>query len=208
MTRRCAWCSNDPLYINYHDQEWGVPQHDDRRLFELLILEGVQAGLSWVTVLRKRASYRQALDEFDPARVVHFSDDRIQALYTNPGLIRNKRKIDALRPNARAFLKIQEELGSFDEYLWGFVDGTPIINHWPYQLEVPISTSLSDRLARDLKARGFQFVGSTICYAYLQAVGLVMDHTMDCFRYPQLSQTTVGNYIPEPLEEGTHHKTD
>lgn len=207
MTRRCAWCSNDPLYIDYHDQEWGVPQHDDRRLFELLILEGVQAGLSWLTVLRKRASYRQALDEFDPASVARFSNDRIQALYNNPGIIRNKRKIDALRPNAHAFLKIQEELGSFDNYLWSFVNGTPIINHWPYQLEVPISTPLSDRVARDLKARGFQFVGSTICYAYLQAVGLIMDHTMDCFRYLQLSRTE-GNRTPEPLAQEADLKTD
>lgn len=189
MTQRCAWChTNDPLYIDYHDHEWGIPLHDDRRLFELLILEGVQAGLSWLTVLQRRESYRLALEQFEPARVARFSDAQIQALFNNPGLIRNKRKIDALRPNARAFLAIQEALGSFDAYLWRFVDGHPIINHWRYQLEVPISTAQSDILSKDLKARGFQFVGSTICYAYMQAAGLVMDHTTDCFRYAELAQ--------------------
>ncbi|MDN5871131.1 MAG: DNA-3-methyladenine glycosylase I [Nitrococcus sp.] len=188
MTQRCAWCTNDPLYIDYHDYEWGNPLHDDQRLFELLILEGVQAGLSWLTVLQKRENYRRALEHFEPARVATLSDTQIRALLNNPGVIRNKRKIDALRPNARAFLSIQESLGSFDDYLWRFVDGRPIINHWRYQLKVPISTAQSDALSKDLKARGFQFVGSTICYAYMQAAGLVMDHTTDCFRYPVLAQ--------------------
>lgn len=185
---RCAWCSNDPLYIDYHDHEWGTPLHDDRLLFELLILEGTQAGLSWLTVLQKRENYRLALEQFEPACVARFSDTQIQALLNNPGLIRNKRKIDALRPNAQAFLNIQEAFGRFDMYLWDFVDGRPTINHWRYQIEVPISTALSDTLSKDLKARGFQFVGSTICYAYMQAAGLVMDHTTDCFRYPELAE--------------------
>lgn len=200
MTQRCAWCSNDPLYIEYHDREWGTPLHDDRRLFELLILEGTQAGLSWLTVLQKREHYRLALEHFEPARVASFSNEQIQALFNNPGLIRNKRKIDALRPNAQAFLNIQERLGSFDTYLWGFVDGCPIINHWRYQLEVPISTALSDTLSKDLKARGFQFVGSIICYAYMQAAGLIMDHTTDCFRYPELAQADNRRANMEPAE--------
>nr|WP_232210528.1 DNA-3-methyladenine glycosylase I [Nitrococcus mobilis] len=191
--QRCAWCTNDSLYLDYHDQEWGVPLHDERRLFELLILEGMQAGLSWLTVLRKRENYRHALEHFEPARVAGFSDAQIQALLNNPGLIRNKRKIEALRPNARAFLSIQETFGRFADYLWRFVDGAPIINHWRYQIEVPISTARSDTLSKDLKARGFQFVGSTICYAYLQAAGLVMDHTTDCFRHAQLAQTDGGH---------------
>ncbi len=188
MPQRCAWCTNDPLYVDYHDLEWGIPLYDDRRLFELLILEGVQAGLSWLTVLRKRENYRLALEHFEPARVAQFSEAQIQALLNNPGLIRNKRKIEALRPNARAFLSIQEAFGHFADYLWRFVDGAPIINHWRYQLEVPVNTTRSDALAKDLKARGFQFVGSTICYAYMQAAGLVMDHTTDCFRHSKLAQ--------------------
>ncbi|MCO6440247.1 MAG: DNA-3-methyladenine glycosylase I [Nitrococcus mobilis] len=188
MLQRCAWCTNDPLYLDYHDHEWGVPLYDDRRLFELLILEGTQAGLSWLTVLRKRENYRLALERFEPARVAKFSDAQVQALLDNPGLIRNKRKIEALRPNARVFLSVQEAFGRFADYLWGFVDGEPIINHWRYQLEVPISTAHSDTLSKDMKARGFQFVGSIICYAYMQAAGLIMDHTTDCFRHPQLTQ--------------------
>lgn len=187
MIRRCAWCTDDPLYIDYHDHEWGIPVHDDRRLFELLTLEGAQAGLSWLTVLRKREYYRQALEHFEPSRVARLSNVQIQALFNNPGLIRNKRKIEALRPNARAFLNIQETFGSFDAYLWRFVDGYPIINHWRDQDEVPVSTAQSDALSKDLKARGFRFVGGIICYAYMQAAGLVMDHTTDCFRYPELA---------------------
>lgn len=188
MRQRCAWCGNDPLYRDYHDNEWGIPLHDERALFELLILEGMQAGLSWLTVLQKRENYRAALQGFEPARVAEFSDAEIQALFHNPGLIRNKRKIEALRPNARAFLRVQETFGSFDAYLWRFVDGSPIINNWRYQLEVPTSTSQSDALSKDLKARGFQFAGSTICYAYMQAAGLVMDHTTNCFRHPEHSR--------------------
>lgn len=193
MLQRCAWCTNDPLYFDYHDHEWGVPLHDEQRLFELLILEGMQAGLSWLTVLRKRENYRQALAHFEPTQVAEFSNAQIQALLNNPGIIRNKRKIEALRPNARAFLGVQKTFGRFADYLWRFVDGEPIINHWRYQLEVPISTTRSDTLSKDLKARGFQFVGSTICYAYMQAAGLVMDHTTDCFRHPQLAQADGGH---------------
>lgn len=182
LIQRCAWAGNDPLYQAYHDQEWGVPVHDDRLLFEFLILEGAQAGLSWITVLRKREAYRIAFDGFDPAVVATFNDCRQAELLTNAGIIRNRLKISSAISNARAFLKVQEEFGSFDSYLWGFVEGKPVINTWGSLTEVPASNHVSDALSRDLKKRGFRFVGSTICYAFMQAVGMVNDHTTDCFR--------------------------
>lgn len=184
---RCAWVSNDQLYRDYHDYEWGVAVHDDRLLFEFLILEGAQAGLSWITVLRKRASYRAAFAGFDPALVAGFDQQQQAELLQNPGIIRNRLKIAATIDNARAFLKVQEEFGSFDAYIWRFVNGVPIRNAWRTITEVPASTPISDAMSRDLKKRGFRFVGSTICYAFMQAVGMVNDHTTDCFRYQELT---------------------
>ncbi|WP_349255450.1 DNA-3-methyladenine glycosylase I [Spectribacter acetivorans] len=187
MATRCGWCGEEPLYIEYHDHEWGVPVTDDRVLFEFLILEGAQAGLSWWTVLQKREGYRRAFAGFDPATVAAFTDDQLAALRDDPGIVRNRAKIAAARGNARAFLDVQAEFGGFSDYLWGFVNGQPVINHWQRLDQVPATTPLSDALSRDLKRRGFKFVGSTICYAYLQAVGVVMDHVTDCFRYPDLA---------------------
>ena len=178
---RCVW-ARTPLSIAYHDDEWGVPVHDDRRLFEFLILEGAQAGLSWETILNKRENYRRAFDEFDPARVARFTDKRIERLLKNPGIIRNRLKVRSAVTNAKAFLAVQKEFGSFDAYLWRFVAGTPKVNRWKALKQIPAQTPESDALSRDLSKRGFKFVGSTICYAYMQAVGLVNDHTIDCFR--------------------------
>lgn len=187
MPTRCGWCPDDPDYIHYHDTEWGVPLHDDRALFELLVLEAAQAGLSWLTVLRKREAYRRAFAGCDPAAVAAFDDQRLEALREDPGIIRNRQKIAAARHNARLFLDVQAEYGSFADYLWSWVDGRPVINHRRHIGEIPATTPLSDRLSADLRRRGFKFAGSTICYAYLQSAGLVMDHTVDCFRYPQLA---------------------
>ena len=183
---RCAWAGNDPLYQAYHDREWGVPVHDDRLLFEFLILEGAQAGLSWITILRKREAYRSAFAGFDPELVARFDGAGIAELLANPGIVRNRLKVESAVTNARAFLKVQEEYGSFDAYLWRFVDGRPIRNAWRGIKEVPASTPVSDALSRDLKRRGFRFVGTTICYAHMQAVGMVNDHTVDCFRWREL----------------------
>lgn len=185
---RCAWTGADPLYRDYHDQEWGVPVHDDRLLFEFLILEGAQAGLSWITILRKRESYRAAFENFDPAVVARFDEQKQAELLANPGIVRNRLKVASAISNARAFLQVQEQFGSFDAYLWRFVDGRPIQNSWRSIKEVPASTAVSDSLSRDLKQRGFRFVGSTICYAHMQAVGMVNDHTTDCFRWQELQQ--------------------
>lgn len=184
---RCAWAGSDPLYQAYHDQEWGVPVHDDRLLFEFLILEGAQAGLSWITILRKRLAYRAAFAGFDPEAVARFDEVKAAELLANPGIVRNRLKVAAAITNARAFLKVQEEFGSFDAYQWRFVDGKPLQNAWASLGEVPASTPLSDALSRDLKQRGFRFVGSTICYAHMQAIGMVNDHTVDCFRWRDLS---------------------
>lgn len=181
---RCGWAGSDPVYVAYHDQEWGVPLHDDQRLFELLILEGAQAGLSWITVLKRREGYRRAFDNFDPARVATFDGEKQAELLVDAGIIRNRLKIDSAVTNARAFLDVQAAFGSFDAYLWRFVDGHPLQNR--RQGAVPASTPLSDRLSKDLKQRGFRFVGTTICYAYMQAVGMVNDHTVDCFRWKEL----------------------
>jgi len=174
------------LEEHYHDHEWGVPVHDDRLLFEFLVLEGAQAGLSWRTVLNKRVGYRQAFDNFEPERVAVYNEQKIQSLLQNPQIIRNQLKIRSAVTNAQAFLKVSLAFGSFDQYIWRFVDNAPLHNHWLNAEEIPASTSLSDAISRDLKKRGFKFVGTTICYAYMQAVGLVNDHVVDCYRYQQL----------------------
>lgn len=184
---RCAWCGQDALSQAYHDEEWGVPLYDDRRLFEFLILETMQAGLSWLTVLRKREHFRGAFANFDPEQVAHFDEAKMAALLADPGIIRNRLKIAAAVRNAQAFLRLTEQVGSFSSYMWGFTDGRPIVNHWQRAQDVPAHTDLSDRLSRDLQKRGFAFVGSTICYAHLQATGVVMDHLTTCFRHHQLS---------------------
>ncbi len=183
---RCGWVTEDPLYIRYHDEEWGVPVYDDRRLFEFLILEGAQAGLSWITILKKREAYREAFDGFDPHLIAAYDEEKVGQLLANPGIVRNQLKIRAAVKNARAFLQVREEFGSFRDYIWSFVDGKPIINHWRRLEEVPARTPLSDAMSKDLKKRGFSFVGSTICYAFMQATGMVMDHTTDCFRYDEI----------------------
>ena len=184
--KRCAWAGSDPLYQAYHDQEWGVPVHDDRLLFEFLTLEGAQAGLSWITILRKRAAYRAAFAGFDPEAVARFDESKVAELLADPGIVRNRLKVTSTVTNARAFLKVQEEFGTFDAYMWRFVDGGPLQNAWRDIREVPASTPLSDALSRDLKQRGFRFVGTTICYAHMQATGMVNDHTVDCFRWRDL----------------------
>ncbi len=183
---RCWWAGSDPQYVAYHDEEWGTPVHDERTLFEFLVLEGAQAGLSWRTILNKRANFRKAFDGFDPKKVARYDETKIQALLADPGIIRNRLKINAAVGNARAFLIVQEEFGSFDAYIWGFVGHRPIINRWKTGREVPASTALADAISKDLKKRGFKFVGPTIVYAFMQAVGMVNDHTMDCFRYQEL----------------------
>ena len=186
-TVRGAWCGDDPLYQAYHDTEWGVPLHDDRALFELLTLEGAQAGLSWITVLRKRETYREAFANFDPAIVARFTEADQAALMLNPGIVRNRLKISSTIDNARAFLAIQAEFGSFDAWLWRFVEGRPIQNSLRSLADAQASTALSDELSKALKKRGFRFVGSTICYAFMQAAGLVNDHTTDCFRHREVA---------------------
>jgi DNA-3-methyladenine glycosylase I len=185
---RCAWVGSDPLMIDYHDTEWGVPMHDDRLLFEFLILDGAQAGLSWLTILRKRQGYRRAFDDFDPARVARYSDARMARLLADPGIVRNRLKIQAAIGNARAFLAVAEEFGSFDAYLWGFAGGRRERHRFATISQIPATSPLSDRLSRDLKARGFRFVGSTIVYAFLQAAGLVNDHLVSCFRHAQVAR--------------------
>jgi len=178
---RCGWAKDEPA-IQYHDEEWGVPVHDDRLWFEFLILEGAQAGLSWDAILRKRENYRKAFDGFDPERVARFDAARIEALLADPGIVRNRLKVASAVRNAGAFLKVQQEFGTFDAYIWRFVDGRPIRNAWKTLKEIPASTPVSDAMSKDLKKRGFNFVGSTICYAMMQATGLVDDHLVDCFR--------------------------
>jgi DNA-3-methyladenine glycosylase I len=182
---RCGWAKNEPA-IAYHDAEWGVPQYDDRKLFEFLILEGAQAGLSWDTILRKRENYRAAFDEFDAERVARYDAAKRAALLENEGIVRNRLKIASTVQNAQSYLKVKEEFGSFDEYVWRFVDGEPIINAWENLEQVPAKTEISDALSKDLKKRGFNFVGSTIMYAFMQACGLVNDHLVSCFRYEEV----------------------
>lgn len=180
---RCPWAERTELERAYHDAEWGTPQHEDRVLFEFLILEGAQAGLSWVTILRKRAAYRAAFDGFDPERVARYDENKRVELLANPGIVRNRLKIEAAVDNARAFLNVQEEFGGFDAYIWRFVEGRPKRNAWRGMAEIPARSAESDAMSKDLKRRGFRFVGSVICYAYMQAVGMVNDHTVDCFRW-------------------------
>ena len=184
--KRCDWAGTDPLMVAYHDQEWGAPVHDDRTLFEFLVLEGAQAGLNWMTILRKRENYRKAFDGFDPRIVAGYGEEKIAELLTDAGIVRNRLKIRSAIQNARAFLKIQEEFGSFDTYIWRFVDGKPKVNAFHQMSELPARTPESDALSKDLIKRGFSFVGSTIMYAHMQATGMVNDHTIDCFRYPEL----------------------
>lgn len=183
MTNRCGWVNEDPLYQDYHDHEWGVPVHDDRVLFEMLNLEGAQAGLSWYTILKKRDTYREAFDGFDPHVIVNYDEAKLQDLLQNPGIVRNRLKIASVVGNAKAFLKVQQEFGTFDSYIWSFVGGETIKNNWEDSRQLPAKTDISDRMSKDLKKRGFKFVGSTICYAYMQAVGMVNDHSQACFRY-------------------------
>lgn len=183
---RCTWCTSDPDYIRYHDTEWGVPVHDDLTLFEFLILEGAQAGLSWLTILKRREGYRRAFAGFAPEKVARFSPKKIQELLKYTGIIRNKLKVNAAVTNARAFLRVQEEFGSFDTYAWGFVDGTPVINEFTSLDQVPATTRISDAFSKDLKQRGFKFTGSTIMYAFMQATGMVNDHLVSCFRYREV----------------------
>lgn len=182
----CPWCGDDPLYRAYHDTEWGVPLHDDQRLFEFLILEGAQAGLAWITVLRKRERYREVFDNFDPAKVARYRPARVEKLLQDPGIIRNRLKVESSISNAKAFLAVQKEFGSFDRYLWGFVDGKPIINRFRSMKEVPTTTPLAEKISKDLKKRGFRFVGPTIIYAYMQAVGMVNDHLVGCGRHAEV----------------------
>jgi len=186
MENRCDWCLKDDLYCDYHDQEWGVPVYDDKILFEFLILEGVQAGLSWHTVLKKRENYRKAYDDFDYKKVATYGEEKVAELLLNEGLVRNKLKIAASITNAQQFLKVQEEFGSFSNYIWGFVDHKPIVNHYTSLKEVPATTAISDAISKDMKKRGFKFVGSTIIYAHMQATGMVNDHLESCFRHKEV----------------------
>jgi DNA-3-methyladenine glycosylase I len=179
---RCSWAGSDPLYVRYHDEEWGVPSHDDRHLFEMLILEGAQAGLSWITILRKRSAYRKAFDRFDPKKVARYGARKVGALLADEGIVRNRLKVEGAVKNAKAFLAVQREFGSFDAYVWRFVDGAPKNNRPRTMKDVPPRTAESDALSKDLKKRGFTFVGSTICYAFMQAVGMVNDHVATCPR--------------------------
>ena len=189
MMKRCDWCGSDPLYVSYHDDEWGVPVHDDRRLFEFLVLEGAQAGLSWLTILKKRENYRKAFEGFDVGRIAGYGQQDIARLLQDPGIVRNRLKIEAAVRNARGTLSIQEEYGSLDTFLWRYVDGTPVQNAWKGMAELPAKTKVSDQMSKDLKKRGFNFVGSTICYSLMQAVGMVNDHATDCFRYKEIAST-------------------
>lgn len=184
--RRCAWAGKDPLYSRYHDDEWGVPLHNDRRLFEFLVLEGAQAGLSWITILRKRRAYRAAFARFDPRAVAAFGAGDVRRLLADEGIVRNRLKIAAAIANARAFLAVQDEHGSFDRYIWSFADGRPIVNRWKRMADVPAETDASRAMSKDLRRRGFKFVGPTICYAFMQAVGMVNDHVTTCFRYKRI----------------------
>ncbi len=183
---RCSWGNSDPIYIEYHDMEWGVPIHDDRKLFEFLILEGAQAGLSWITILKRRENYRKAFDRFDPEKVARYGAKKVRQLLADSGIIRNRLKIESAIQNAKAFLKLQEEFESFDAYMWKFVGGKPKQNAWKTLKQIPAKTPESEAMSKDLIKRGFRFVGPTICYAHMQAVGMVNDHVIDCFRYREL----------------------
>ncbi len=188
MKCRCEWSGNNPLYIAYHDEEWGVPAHDDRHLFEMLLLEGAQAGLSWLTILKKRENYRKAFHSFDPEKVAAYSERDVQRLLSDSGIVRNRLKIEAAIKNARGIRKIQEEYGTLAVFLWRYVDGTPRQNNWKSMAELPTRTPQSDAMSKDLKRRGFNFVGPTICYSFMQAIGMVNDHVVDCFRHAEVKQ--------------------
>lgn len=188
VKNRCTWAGELPIYVDYHDNEWGRPVHDDRKLFEMLILEGMQAGLSWITVLKKREAFREAFDGFDPIKVALYDEAKIQELLANEGIIRNRLKVNAAVANAKAFLRVQEKYGSFDEFIWAYVGYTPITNHWGNMGEIPASTPLSQQISKDLKKMGFRFVGSTIVYAFMQATGMVNDHVTDCFVFQELKR--------------------
>ena len=188
MKMRCEWVGSDPLYLGYHDNEWGVPLHDDRKIFEMLVLEVAQAGLSWLTVLKKRENYRKAFDDFDPKKVADYDDKKFRQLLADEGIIRNKLKIRSAIQNARAFLEVQNEFGRFDDYMWQFVGGKPIQNSWRKLSELPAQTSESEAMSKDLRKRGFSFVGPTICYAHMQATGMVNDHIVTCFRYQEIAR--------------------
>jgi DNA-3-methyladenine glycosylase I len=185
---RCGWSISDPIYIDYHDKEWGVPIHDDRLLFEFLVLEGAQAGLSWITILRRRDNYRKAYEGFDPATVAAFGKKKIRELLADSGIIRNRMKVESSIQNAKAYLQVQKEFGSFDQYVWQFVKGKPIVNRWKKLSEIPAKTAESEAMSKDLIKRGFRFVGPTICYAHMQATGMVNDHVLECFRYNDLKR--------------------
>jgi DNA-3-methyladenine glycosylase I len=185
---RCSWCNDDPLYQRYHDREWGVPVHDDRKLFEMLNLEGAQAGLSWITILRKRENYKKAFDNFDVEKIARYDRKKILSLMKNEGIVRNRLKIESVITNATAFIDVQREFGSFDSYIWKFVGGKQIVNHRHSIKDIPPNTPESDEMSKDLKKRGFRFVGSTICYAFMQACGMVNDHEVNCFRYKKKPQ--------------------
>jgi DNA-3-methyladenine glycosylase I len=193
MKKRCKWCGNDPLYIAYHDDEWGIPVHNDRLLFEFLILEGAQAGLSWLTILKKRENFRKAFHAFDYDRIANYTEADVTRLLAESGIVRNRLKIESVIRNARGVLQIREEYGALDLFLWRYVDGLPKQNAWHSMAEIPSRTEISDAMSRDLKKRGFNFVGSTICYAFMQAVGMVNDHTTDCFRYKQIKKLSMPN---------------
>jgi DNA-3-methyladenine glycosylase I len=186
LIKRCSWSVSDKLYTDYHDKEWGIPVHNDRLLFEFLILEGAQAGLSWLTILKKRENYRKAFNNFDAEKISRYSRFKIESLLNNEGIIRNRLKIESTINNAKAFLDLKEEFGSFDKYIWRFVNGKPIKNSWKTLKEIPAKTKESNLMSKDLVKRGFKFVGSTICYAFMQAVGMVNDHTIDCFKYKEI----------------------
>lgn len=188
---RCAWCRNDPLYVKYHDEEWGRPCHDDNKLFEMLCLEGAQAGLSWITILRKRENYRKAFNNFDVKKIAKYDEAKVKKLLEDVGIVRNKLKVAAFITNAKCFLDVQKEFGSFDKYIWQFTGGKPIVNNWKSLKELPAMTAESDAMSKDLKKRGFKFIGSTICYAYMQACGMVIDHTVDCFRYNKIQEDVI-----------------
>ncbi len=186
MKIRCTWAGTDPIYIKYHDTEWGVPLHDDRKLFEFLVLDGFQAGLSWITILKKRPNYRKAFDHFDPGKIADYNLRKVKELLSDKGIVRNKLKIESAVKNARAFLVVQKEFGSFNDYIWRFAGGKTIKNAWKTMAEIPAQTNVSAAMSKDLKKRGFKFVGPTICYAFMQAAGMVNDHVVDCFRYHQV----------------------
>ncbi len=184
--KRCTWCGSDPVYVKYHDKEWGVPVYSERKLFEMLVLEGAQAGLSWITILRKRPHYRKVFDHFDPRIIVQYKKRKIEQLLKDPGIVRNRLKVEGTVRNARAYLELREREGRFADFLWQFVDGEPVVNHWSSLKKIPAKTPASDAMSKELKKRGFTFTGPTICYAFMQSVGMVNDHTTDCFRHREL----------------------